>query len=659
VTGKSTRHDAEQPSLLDTDEPRPDAPVQSDTQSRATPARVATTAAGNDSTASSSHRVDSYVLEASVGSALWAAWADAVGFISELTSIDGMLRRLGSERHVAEGSAPKQLDRLLDDPPNHWPLRSTVEWRRRVGGRGGPTITLPAGTYSDDTQLRLATSRCIDAGRFNPEVFAHIELPAFTSYGLGGGRATKAGAAAMTKGAAWAAPGHESWAGAGGNGVVMRVAPHGWAAAAHEVSPRDLALDVIRNGVSTHGHPRALLPACLHALTLARTLGVHDLPPLHELHRWIEDLSTLPDEMADDPVLGSMTLRAFDTQSRDTFGFAWHKTSHEMHELTDRFASIAERGSLIHGYVDAARDVGLFAKATMGAGTSSFIAGYWIAQAFQDDPITGVLLAANAVGTDTDTIATIAGVHLGAVRPFSLNQPLLDREYIEAETLRLVAPTHPSAAAPMQYPDLAGWQAPRAQADYVGIDPSSGREAIAGLGAGEWISRPVGGNANPDFLWQWFAADFGQSLPVKRRANLAVLPVEALPEVVSHGRPGGPTVEESEELTGLRARAARANEAARVARKRPPGRLSSAERDRAERADAERNQRAQPVSEVHATMPASAARPLERALAIAEASNFSDEVVGRLARALALEASADEALAFFGAALAHWRLRRR
>ena len=76
-------------------------------------------------------------------SALWAAYGDALGWISELTDEAGLKRR------TAGG-----------------PLCRPVQWKRRIGGRSGVTTLLPQGCYSDDSQLRLATSRAIRPRRF-------------------------------------------------------------------------------------------------------------------------------------------------------------------------------------------------------------------------------------------------------------------------------------------------------------------------------------------------------------------------------------------------------------------------------------------------------------------------------------------------------------
>ena len=95
-------------------------------------------------------------------SALWAAYGDALGWISELTDSKGLKRRTGGE-----------------------PLCRPIAWSRRIGGRGGITASLPQGCYSDDSQLRLATGRAIGPSGFDVEAFAKVELPVWLSYGLG------------------------------------------------------------------------------------------------------------------------------------------------------------------------------------------------------------------------------------------------------------------------------------------------------------------------------------------------------------------------------------------------------------------------------------------------------------------------------------------
>jgi ADP-ribosylglycohydrolase len=103
-----------------------------------------------------------------------------------------------------------------------------MPWRRRIGGKFGVEIDLPAGVYSDDTQLRLATARAIrGSGRFDVEAFSKIELPVFLAYELGAGRGTRSAAAELGKRSVrWSnnlfdRNGADYVAG-GGNGAAMR-----------------------------------------------------------------------------------------------------------------------------------------------------------------------------------------------------------------------------------------------------------------------------------------------------------------------------------------------------------------------------------------------------------------------------------------------------
>ena len=111
--------------------------------------------------------------EAIKKSALWAAYGDALGFITELTDEKGLKWRTGTSRII-----------------------KTIPWKRKIGGQFGVIVDLPAGCYSDDTQLRLSTCRAIRGdGKFDVEAFAKVELPVWLSYALGAGRGTKTAAA--------------------------------------------------------------------------------------------------------------------------------------------------------------------------------------------------------------------------------------------------------------------------------------------------------------------------------------------------------------------------------------------------------------------------------------------------------------------------------
>src|SRR5205085_11023144 len=99
-----------------------------------------------------------------VRSALWAAAGDAIGWITELSRGEAGVERRSGVSFVSE----------------------PVAWQRRIGGRNGVVVPLPAGIYSDDSQLRLSVCRATRGdGVFDVEPFAKIELPVWTSYALG------------------------------------------------------------------------------------------------------------------------------------------------------------------------------------------------------------------------------------------------------------------------------------------------------------------------------------------------------------------------------------------------------------------------------------------------------------------------------------------
>ena len=151
---------------------------------------------------------------------------DALGWISELVDEKGLDRRtLGK------------------------PLRHPIGWKRRIGGRAGITVDLPVGSYSDDTQLRLATARSIRPDGFDVEAFSKVELPVWPSYAFGGGRSTSAAAANLAKPRVqWFANTFKGWTKSGGNGAAMRIQPHVWATSTPD-DPKSFLSDVVKNAV--------------------------------------------------------------------------------------------------------------------------------------------------------------------------------------------------------------------------------------------------------------------------------------------------------------------------------------------------------------------------------------------------------------------------
>jgi ADP-ribosylglycohydrolase len=442
-----------------------------------------------------------------VGSALWAAWADALGFISELTNDAGLRRRLRGR-----------------------PLTEPLEWTRRVGGKFGADMVLPAGCYSDDTQLRLATSRAVHGRGFDVEAFARIELPVWPSYALGGGRACKAASANLAKPTTpWFGNFFDGWLDAGGNGVAMRIQPHVWAAPQPATLGQHV-LDVIVNGVTSHGHPRALVGAVLHALSLGATLDEGHVPLPDRWPELLESTQQVVKLIDENQQLASLWRPTWESHTGILFADAWERTVDECRNMLDvaipavlqlsapegRLSDTAHAayGTLVTAF--SLRD-----PSTRGNGIATAITALALAAAAPADPVGVSQLAAQTIGTDTDTIATMAAALIGASDTAPRPPQVLDMPYLTAEASRLAMIASGQATQPFSYPDLLHWSPPHTQVDAVGM--AGGLPALAGLG---WLT-PVEDRKPVEIrgtLWTWTHSDFGPSFLVKQRTALRDLP---------------------------------------------------------------------------------------------------------------------------------------
>jgi hypothetical protein len=139
-------------------------------------------------------------------------------------------------------------------------------------------------------------------------------------------------------------------------------------------------------------------------------------------------------------------------------------------------------GSTGRAYEAFASALSLSDPSVRGSGTATVVAALAIAAAYPDDPAAAARLAANAVGTDTDTIATMAAAIVGACS--TAQEPtVLDGPYLAAEADRLAALAGGRPTSAFDYPDLLTWSPPQTQLDATGL--ADGRLALAGIG---WLS---------------------------------------------------------------------------------------------------------------------------------------------------------------------------
>lgn len=438
-----------------------------------------------------------------VSSSLWAAYGDALGFITELASSDeDVERRLGS----------KEL--------------SLAPWRRRVGGRFGVIADLPPGCYSDDTQLRLATSRALRRdGEFDVEVFAKIELPVWLSYALGAGRGSKDAAVALAKSnATWStnffSTARSHYVSGGGNGAAMRIQPHVWALGA-SAGERRLLADVIRNAICTHGHPRGLGGAVFHALALKRTIerGAA-LDPL-ELVELSDELIQIPEVIRHDFELSAVWASLWEAEFGTSLEKAFTVVASEakgMAKLAFEHLNLEQRREI--QYREYLSVAGGLDPATRGSGLLTAVSASVIAWLYRKEPARGLLVCAQTIGSDTDTIGTMAGALLGAITKETIPEPVQDMGYIASDARRLANIAHGGSQRNFSYPDLLHWSPPKTALDALGL--VNDQMALSGLGEVEAIGSQSPIEAR-DTAWQWVETWFGQTILIKRRRHLREL----------------------------------------------------------------------------------------------------------------------------------------
>jgi ADP-ribosylglycohydrolase len=433
--------------------------------------------------------------KAVISSALWAAAGDALGWMTELARGEsGVAHRTGS----ATVSMP-------------------VKWQRIIGGRAGPRVDLPAGTYSDDTQLRLAVSRAIRGdGDFDVEAFAKVEITVWPSYALGAGLGTKAAASNLSRrGVNWFSNFFDSsgqkYISGGGNGAAMRIQPHVWASSAK--SAETMIGDVLRDALVTHGHPHGFCGAIFHALCVAHSLEYRSVPKPSDWLRFIGDLSVVPTLIGADPQLAAFWQSAWENSSGHTIASAIQTMQVEASEDLIAVGGALE-GDPGRSYQILLERIGCLTQRFRGSGFKTALAAVALAWLYRDRPIEEALArSANELESDTDTIATMAGAILGCVHVSEPQWTIQDRQYIAQEATRLAAIAGGRPQDSFAYPDLGHWSPPTRQTASVGLN---GRGfALAGLGPIE----PVGYKyAAGDSVWEWFTLSFGQTILAKRRA---------------------------------------------------------------------------------------------------------------------------------------------
>lgn len=330
---------------------------------------------------------------------------------------------------------------------NRPPKPEFTGWDRNAGSRFlRYQERVQPGEYSDDTQLMLAVARSCLKGDLWLRHLTKRELPAWPTYQRGGGRAVLSAANAWGSGVPpWEArPGQrlqavDAYFAAGANGAAMRIAPHAvWLAQRSEGSA--LRRRVMRDAVTTHGHPRAIIGAMCLATTISVALAAREPLVQDELIAAAASGLSPLNAVADDLPSGWA-----DSTRQAWFEATWEDTLREMRDLLEVARRSVARGSMSN-VSDTLRELGATGEFS-GSGTHSVVAAIYLASRAGARPMGGLLQAAFEPDIDTDTVASMTASVLGAVHGVRWLEPMLDVQdlsYIADMANRLAAPSDSS-----------------------------------------------------------------------------------------------------------------------------------------------------------------------------------------------------------------------
>lgn len=316
---------------------------------------------------------------------------------------------LGWPQEVRGGivGGQKERDRL----PPKLEFHSWIRYAGRHTSRYDDPVL--AGEYSDDTQLLLATARCCLGGGDWWQRLTEVELPAWPIYQRGGGGAVLRAASCWAEGRPpWRGDGptrvqatERRYRGAGANGVAMRIAPHVlWAKDSEELITR-----VVRDGITTHGHPRALVGALVYAFALRH--AAHS----SSTYGFGDSVNAAAQGLIDPGhVLPLLPADWGDARQIDLFAETWESTNRETNDLLGLISQSLDRGAMSDPETTL-EELGCSNPKINGAGTVSAAGAIYLASRFAARSQSGLLSAAFLRKADTDTLASLTGAILGAL----------------------------------------------------------------------------------------------------------------------------------------------------------------------------------------------------------------------------------------------------
>ena len=315
----------------------------------------------------------------------------------------------------------------------------------------------------------------------------------------------------------------------------MRIQPH--VLCSTQRSEDEIITKIMRDTIITHGHPVGWVGAVFHGLTLHRCLSEKQCPCLDQWKSIATQTQRIGEICSNDPLLKDIWLPTWERESgkriaegvsEAVFDLLGDIQKIEQLDINFDTNSFAQDDDAIKKYQAVIKVLNAQDPSVRGSGAKTALLATFIASFFRKNPLKGLEVCVNTLGSDTDTIATMAGALLGACNKNEPPQKIIDQEYIEEQALRLFDISNSRSVTPFPYPDLLLWGLPKSQVDFVGTYNKD--LAISGLGEvtlwGEKIKQMKG--VNLSFL-QFSRTSFGQTLLLKYRENPKLLKSNLMP----------------------------------------------------------------------------------------------------------------------------------
>lgn len=298
---------------------------------------------------------------------------------------------------------------------------------------------------------------------------------------------------------------------------------------------RELIRDVIMNSICTHGHPRAIVGALLHALALQNLFVRSSTLEYGELiASMIEETHELSFQN-----LGYAFEREFlrnvenHTPIAD-FAHTWDTTIKEMLDMLDQALQETRKGALA-AEGDYLKRIGALETKTNGAGTVSAAAAIFLTARYAVDPLAGLKSVVRIRGLDTDTVGSMVCSLLATINGEAWLSGeavrLQDFDYIRGLADTLLSYAESASGSPSASFDVPPRKAPRINLEHLLENVSVGSSVeIPLIGSGTVTRLSEQKDRHHRTVAHMYVVRVFDGQTVYLRAKLKSPPVRDLPE---------------------------------------------------------------------------------------------------------------------------------